>query len=210
MKGHHALAEKVRGRTASYIGHRHATRLLSDFYGKGVVRSAQEAANLRAYADARDVTAAESIKTAMTATRAQETHNFLYQHTSHSQEIGSVTQAQLETIYSPAASPAISRGQTPQEHRRGSKAKGYEGGARTYSQDYGAGGGDEVIGILGTVKGAIGESKAAEGDRLGPLEDHDSISESLAFLSLCVPLACTLSVDALSSLFLSVSLSFPS
>ena len=123
-------------------------------------------------------------KTAMTATRAQETHNFLYQHTSHSQEIGSVTQAQLETIYSPAASPAISRGQTPQEHRRGSKAKGYEGGARTYSQDYGAGGGDEVIGVLGTVKGAIGESKAAEGDRLGPLEDHDSISESLAFLSL--------------------------
>jgi hypothetical protein len=60
-KGHHALAEKMRGRTPSYIGHRHATRLLSDFYGKGVVRSAQEAANLRAYADARGVTAAESI-----------------------------------------------------------------------------------------------------------------------------------------------------
>ena len=66
-KGHHALAERERGRPVSYIGFRHAIRLLSDLYGKGVVRSAQESANLRAYADPRDVTSAESIKTAKTA-----------------------------------------------------------------------------------------------------------------------------------------------
>eukprot|EP00959_Pyramimonas_sp_CCMP1952_P361340 7567460-Pyramimonas_sp.AAC.1 len=36
-------------------------------HGRGVVRSAQEIANLRAYRDPRDVTGAESIKTAKTA-----------------------------------------------------------------------------------------------------------------------------------------------
>eukprot|EP00959_Pyramimonas_sp_CCMP1952_P020480 432188-Pyramimonas_sp.AAC.2 len=37
-------------------------------HGRGVVRSAQESANLRAYMDPGDVAAAESIKTAKTAT----------------------------------------------------------------------------------------------------------------------------------------------
>eukprot|EP00959_Pyramimonas_sp_CCMP1952_P374379 7840411-Pyramimonas_sp.AAC.2 len=36
-------------------------------YGRGVVRSAQESANLRAYRDPRVVTGAESFKTAKTA-----------------------------------------------------------------------------------------------------------------------------------------------
>ena len=66
-KGHHALAERTKDRTAAYQATRHMKRLLSDMYGRGVVRSAQESANLRAYRDPRDVTAAESIKTAKTA-----------------------------------------------------------------------------------------------------------------------------------------------
>eukprot|EP00959_Pyramimonas_sp_CCMP1952_P255123 5328727-Pyramimonas_sp.AAC.1 len=36
-------------------------------YGRGVVRSAQESANLRAHRDPRDATGAESMKTAKTA-----------------------------------------------------------------------------------------------------------------------------------------------
>ena len=66
-KGHHALAEQTKDRTAAYRANRHMKRFLSDMYGRGVVRSAQESANLRAYRDPRDVTGAESIKTAKTA-----------------------------------------------------------------------------------------------------------------------------------------------
>ena len=66
-KGHHALAEQTKDRAASYRANRHMKRFLSDMYGRGVVRSAQESANLRAYRDPRDVTAAESIKTSKTA-----------------------------------------------------------------------------------------------------------------------------------------------
>eukprot|EP00973_Karenia_brevis_P088586 12282579-Karenia_brevis.AAC.1 len=66
-KGHHALAEKISDKRISYIGHRHVTRICSDYYNKGCVRSNQESTNLRAYADHRDVTAAESIKTSQTA-----------------------------------------------------------------------------------------------------------------------------------------------
>ena len=65
-KGHHALAEKIWDRRLSYIGHRHVTRICSDYYGKGIVRSNQESTNLRAYASADDVTAAESIATTKT------------------------------------------------------------------------------------------------------------------------------------------------
>ena len=61
------MSLQVKRRSASYVAHRHITRLLSDLYGKGIVRSAQESVNLRAYADARDVTAAESMKTSKTA-----------------------------------------------------------------------------------------------------------------------------------------------
>eukprot|EP00973_Karenia_brevis_P072459 10065509-Karenia_brevis.AAC.1 len=62
-KGHHALAGALSDKRLSYIGHRHVTRICSDYYGKGIVRSNQESTNLRAYADDRDVTAAESLKT---------------------------------------------------------------------------------------------------------------------------------------------------
>jgi len=66
-KGHHALADKTKDTRLSYIGHRHVSRICSDYYNKGIVRSNQESTNLRAYTDSRDVTAAESIKTSMTA-----------------------------------------------------------------------------------------------------------------------------------------------
>ena len=39
------------------------TRILSDYYGRGIVRSKQESTILRAYSRTEDVTAAESIKT---------------------------------------------------------------------------------------------------------------------------------------------------
>ena len=62
-KGHHAMAEKIADMRLSYIGHRHVTRILSDYYGRGVVRSNQESTNLRAYSRSNDVTDAECIKT---------------------------------------------------------------------------------------------------------------------------------------------------
>eukprot|EP00959_Pyramimonas_sp_CCMP1952_P199003 4162435-Pyramimonas_sp.AAC.1 len=43
-------------------------RFLSDMHGRGVARSAQECATTRAYRDPRDVTCADSIKTAKPAT----------------------------------------------------------------------------------------------------------------------------------------------
>ena len=38
-KGHHALADSIQDKRISYIGHRHVTRILSDYYGRGIVRS---------------------------------------------------------------------------------------------------------------------------------------------------------------------------
>ena len=75
IKGHrtlgHTLEETTHTRTDAetnaYAFHRHSTRMLSDFYGKGVVRSNQESVNLRVNARRNDVTAAESIKTSLTA-----------------------------------------------------------------------------------------------------------------------------------------------
>ena len=57
------MAEKISDKRTSYIGHRHVTRILSDYYGRGIVRSNQESTNLRAYSRTEDVTAAEAIKT---------------------------------------------------------------------------------------------------------------------------------------------------
>ena len=48
------------------IGKRHATRLMTMAYGHGVVRGQVENANLRAYSDNNNVTAAESIHTSPT------------------------------------------------------------------------------------------------------------------------------------------------
>ena len=41
-KGHRAMAEQIADKRTSYIGHRHVTRILSDYYGRGIVRSNQE------------------------------------------------------------------------------------------------------------------------------------------------------------------------
>ena len=37
-KGHHSLHQKLSGERVNYIGKRHASRLMSDAYGKGIVR----------------------------------------------------------------------------------------------------------------------------------------------------------------------------
>jgi len=47
-----------------YIGQRHMRRLVTDVYGKGVVRSNQESINLRSQGTEHDVTSAESFHTA--------------------------------------------------------------------------------------------------------------------------------------------------
>ena len=57
------MAEKIADKRTSYIGHRHVTRILSDYYGRGIVRSNQESTNLRTYIRWGDVTSAEAIKT---------------------------------------------------------------------------------------------------------------------------------------------------
>ena len=62
-KGHDGLAESLRGKGLSYIGKRHATRLMSDAYGRGIVRGQAENTNLRANGKFHDVTAAECFKT---------------------------------------------------------------------------------------------------------------------------------------------------
>ena len=65
-KGHHKLAADVAHERPQYIGKRHVTRLCSDAYNKGVVRSAQERANLNANKKDNDVLAAETVRTAQT------------------------------------------------------------------------------------------------------------------------------------------------
>ena len=66
-KGHDGLAESLHGEGLSYIGKRHATRLMSDAYGRGIVRGQAENTNLRANGKFNDVTAAECFKTCGTA-----------------------------------------------------------------------------------------------------------------------------------------------
>ena len=62
MKGHSALGEEVAGETIGYIGRRHAQRIISDFYAKGIVRGAVECTNLCIHACNNDVIAAETMK----------------------------------------------------------------------------------------------------------------------------------------------------
>ena len=66
IKGHRRLQADVAGRRPNYIGHRYVTRIMSDAYGRGTVRSNQESTNLRVYARDHDVTAAESFHAAST------------------------------------------------------------------------------------------------------------------------------------------------
>ena len=65
-KGHVDLTSKTRGESINYIGKRHATRLMNDTYGKGIVRGQAENTNLRAYEKTNDVTAAETFRTCQT------------------------------------------------------------------------------------------------------------------------------------------------
>ena len=68
-KGHTNLSEKLRtcGDCVNYIGKRHATRLMNDAYGRGIVRGQVENMNLRAYHQPSRVTAAEAIMTCRTS-----------------------------------------------------------------------------------------------------------------------------------------------
>ena len=66
-KGHDGLAESLHGKGLSYIGKRHATRLMSDAYGRGIVRGQAENTNLRANGKSNDVTATERFRTCGTA-----------------------------------------------------------------------------------------------------------------------------------------------
>ena len=62
-KGHSTLRQRLAGDGINYTGKRHASRLMSDAYGKGIVRGQAENTNLRAYSKVNDVTHAETIKT---------------------------------------------------------------------------------------------------------------------------------------------------
>ena len=67
-KGHDGLADDVRGKSSHYIGKRHATRLMNDAYGRGIVRGQAENTNLRANGKSNDVCAAECFRTCGTTT----------------------------------------------------------------------------------------------------------------------------------------------
>ena len=63
MKGHQKLGSELKDERIAYIGARHTKRILSDAYGKGIVRSNQESTNLRTHGKDNDVTAAETFRT---------------------------------------------------------------------------------------------------------------------------------------------------
>ncbi len=65
-KGHVDLTGKTRGESINYIGKRHATRLMSDAYGKGIVRGRAENTYIRAYERGNDVNAVETCSTCVT------------------------------------------------------------------------------------------------------------------------------------------------
>ena len=65
-KGQKDLGAKLRDKPESYIFSRFAKRLLSDIYGRGIVRGAVEAVNLLVWSRPTDVAAAETVKTADT------------------------------------------------------------------------------------------------------------------------------------------------
>ena len=66
VKGHRQLGLDLKQESLNRIGKRHAMRLVSDAYNKGIVRGQVEHTNLRAYATSSDVTSAESFKTCPT------------------------------------------------------------------------------------------------------------------------------------------------
>jgi len=64
MKGQQHLSEELQSKKVGYVGARVGKRLITDCYGRGVVRGAVETCNLILKAGSHDPTAAESIKTA--------------------------------------------------------------------------------------------------------------------------------------------------
>ena len=54
-KGHVDMGKKIADKSLNYIGKRHMGRLMSDAYGRGIVRGQAENTNLRAYAKDHDV-----------------------------------------------------------------------------------------------------------------------------------------------------------
>ena len=64
MKGQQHLYEDLKENKAGYFGARSVKRLITDCYGRGVVRGAVETTNLNIKAGSNDPTAAETIKTA--------------------------------------------------------------------------------------------------------------------------------------------------
>ena len=67
VKGHRTMHASIAEESVSYVFKRHITRLCSDAYGKGIVRSQQESINLRVNSKDNDVLAAETFRTAGTA-----------------------------------------------------------------------------------------------------------------------------------------------
>lgn len=67
MKGQQHLYEELKDNKAGYLGARSVKRLITDCYGRGVVRGAVETTNLNINAKPHDPTAAETIKTAQVA-----------------------------------------------------------------------------------------------------------------------------------------------
>ena len=65
-KGHAVLGKQVARQRVSKIAKRHASRLMSDAYGKGIVRGQVEIASLRVHAREDDVTFAEAPRTSQT------------------------------------------------------------------------------------------------------------------------------------------------
>ena len=65
-KGHSDLNQSLAGERLNYVGKRHASRFMSDAYGKGIVRGQAENTNLRAYTKDNAATSAETIKTSQT------------------------------------------------------------------------------------------------------------------------------------------------
>ena len=64
IKGHRRLQNQIQDKRPDYIGKRQVTRLCSDAYGRGIVRSNQESINLRIGGTDAKVTSAESFHTA--------------------------------------------------------------------------------------------------------------------------------------------------
>ena len=65
-KGHQSLGEHIRQEPLNKIGKRHATRIMNDAYGKGIVRSQVENTNLRAISTSHEITSVESIQACKT------------------------------------------------------------------------------------------------------------------------------------------------